>query len=276
MQPRNHPSRRKNASSQRLVGAQVALFRRLAGLTQRSLADRLNVGEETIASIEQGRRPLKPDLADRIDLELGTRGVLAVAVEYMPEVEKFPVWAAEYMDHEREAISLSWYEILVVPGLLQTVDYARAVFRSRVPALGEEEIEARLSARIERQDVLRRKEPPSISFVISQAMLMDRLGGDAVYAAQVRHLRDCADLPGITLQVMPFGRYTHAGVNGPFILLETPDHVRLSYAETQRGSQLVSDPDEVHILGLKYAMLRTQALNPDDTKGLLDQLLGEL
>ncbi|MER7397557.1 helix-turn-helix transcriptional regulator [Streptomyces sp. NPDC000151] len=276
MQPRNHPSRRKSATTLRLVGAQLALFRRLSGLTQRELSDRLNVGEETIASIEQGRRPLKPDLADRIDLELGTRGVLSVAVEYMPEIEKFPVWAAEYMDHEREAISLSWYEILVVPGLLQTPRYAQAVFRSRVPILSEEEIDKQVAARIERQEILKRKQPPVTSFVISEAMLMDRLGGDSVYAEQLRHLRQCADLPGLSLQIMPFGVDAHAALDGPFILLETPDHQHLAYAETQRGSQFVSHPDEVSILTMKYAMLRAQALNPRESKGLLDRLLGDL
>ncbi|MFJ2114962.1 Scr1 family TA system antitoxin-like transcriptional regulator, partial [Streptomyces sp. NPDC087850] len=81
------------------------------------------------------------------------------------------------------------------------------------------------------------------------------------------------DLPGIALQVMPLGRQSHAALDGPFILLETPDHQHLGYTETQRGSQIVSDPDEVSILSQKYAMLRTQALNPEDTKDLLDRLL---
>lgn len=273
MQPRN---RKKNSSGQRLVGAQLALLRRHAGFTQRELAERLNVGEETIASIEQGRRPLKSDLADRIDLEFGTRGLLAVAVDHLPEIEKFPVWAAQYMDHEREAISISWYEVLVVPGLLQTENYARAVFRGKIPTLCEEEVENQVAARIARQAILRRKKPPALSLVLSQAMLMDRLGGDEVYAEQLRHLRECADLPGLTLQIMPFGQHSHPSLAGPFILLETPDHDHLAYTETQRGSQLVSDPDEVSILALKYAMLRSRALNPEDSAGLLDQLLGEL
>ncbi|WP_425428450.1 DUF5753 domain-containing protein [Streptomyces violens] len=239
------------------------------------MGDRLSIGEETIASIEQGRRPLKPDLADRIDLELGTRGVLAVAVEYMPEIEKFPVWAAEFIDYEREAITHFSYENQVLPGLLQTPGYARAVFRSREPVLDEGEIERQVAARIERQEILRRKVPPSVSFVISEAVLRDRLGGDEVHAEQLRHLRDCADLPGVSLQIMPLGRHSHAALDGPFVLLETPEHDHLAYIETQRGSHLVSDPDEVSILARKYAMLRTQALNVEVTKGLLDRLLGE-
>lgn len=180
------------------------------------------------------------------------------------------------MDIEREAIALSWFENQVLPGLLQTEGYARAVFRSKVPILSEDEINAQVAARLARQEILHRKVPPTASFIISEAIVRDRLGGDEVYAETLRHLRACADLPGITLQIMPLGRQTHAGLNGPFILLETPDHQHLAYTETQRGSQLITDPNEVSILAQKYAMLRTQALNPEETKGLLDRLLGEL
>jgi hypothetical protein len=74
---------------------------------------------------------------------------------------------------------------------------------------------------------------------------------------------------------MPLARTPHAALDGPFILLETPDHQRIAYTETQRDSQLISDPNEVSILAQKYAMLRTQALNTEDTKGLLDLLPGE-
>lgn len=81
--------------------------------------------------------------------------------------------------------------------------------------------------------------------------------------------------PGITIQIMPVGRQSHAALDGPFVLLETPDHRHLGYAETQRGSQLISDPDEVSILSQRYAMLRTQALNAEDTTGLLDRMLGD-
>ncbi|MEU2026459.1 DUF5753 domain-containing protein, partial [Streptomyces sp. NPDC016469] len=161
-------------------------------------------------------------------------------------------------------------------GLLQTESYARAVFRTDVPALTEEEIEQRIATRVDRREILLRKQPPTASFIISEAILIDRLGGDDVYAETLRHLRNCADIPGIAIQIMPLGRRTHAGLSGPFILLETPDHQRLAYTETQRGSQLISAPDEVSILERKYAMLRTQALNTEETRALLDRLLGEL
>lgn len=141
--------------------------------------------------------------------------------------------------------------------------------------LREDEINTRVAGRIERQHILHRKVPPTCSFLISEGVLNDRLGSPTVYAEQLRQLRESADLPGLTLQIMPFGRTTHAGLNGPFVLLETPDHQHLAYVETLRGSLFVEDPDEVSVLARKYAMLRTQALNPEETKGLLDRLLGE-
>ncbi len=259
----------------RMVGALLAVFREAAGHTQRSLGEIFVVGEQQIASIEQGRRPLKPDLAEQLDRLLDTKGALAAALAEMPEVDLVPLWAEEYLDREREAIAISVYASLAVPGQLQTENYARAVFRSRVPVYDEEEIEQLVATRMHRQDILHRKNPPTTSFVMWEPVLRDRLGGQDVFGEQMRKLREYADLPGVTIQVLPLGRTSHAGLDGPFVLLETPEHQRLAYMETQRGSQLIADPDGVGILTQKYAMLRTQALNTEDSRDLLDRLLGE-
>ncbi|CAM5407753.1 MULTISPECIES: helix-turn-helix domain-containing protein [Streptomyces] len=267
--------RRKNATAVKMVGSLVGTFRRAAGLTQRALADEVAVDEETIASVEQGRRTLKPDLAAQLDELLDTKGALSVALENMPEIDLFPRWAEEYIDLEREALALSWYDNQVLPGLLQTPAYARAVFLNDVPALTEDEIEQRVAARMERQEVLRRAEPPTVSFVVSEVTVMDRLGGDAVHAEQLRRLREWADLPAVTLQIMPVGRDFHAGLVGPFTVIETVDHQRIVYTEAPRRGWLIAHPDEVSFLERRYAMLRTQALNAHETKGLLDRLLGD-
>ncbi|MFJ4503977.1 Scr1 family TA system antitoxin-like transcriptional regulator [Streptomyces sp. NPDC088864] len=259
----------------KLVGALVARFRIAAELTQRQLAEQTCTQPETIASIEQGRRALQLPLARRMDTLLDTKGALATAVENLPEVDLIPAWAEEYMDLEREALALSWYDNQVVPGLLQTEAYARAVFRNRVPVFSEEMIRDQTAGRLERQEILRREQPPTISFVIWEPVVRLQLIDDEEHTEQLRHLRRCASLPGICLQVLPLDRRTHAGLDGPFTLLETPDYQRIAYSETQRGSLLVSDPDEVSILAQKYAMLRAQALNPEETVGLLDRLLGE-
>lgn len=259
----------------KMLGAQLAAARRAAGYTQRSLAERIVADEETIASIEQGRRPLKADMAAMLDELLDSKGALAVGVANLPETDLFPLWAEEFMTHEREAIALSLYGNQVVPGLLQTESYARAVFRSRVPVYDEDEIETFTATRIERQDILHRKVPPTVSYVVWEPVLHLPLGGREVHKKQLQHLRTISELPGLTLQLLPLDRTTHAALDGPFVMMETPDHQHLAYTETQRGSQWVSDPNEVSILARKYAMLRAQALTPEDSRGLLDRLLGE-
>ncbi|MFJ6937284.1 Scr1 family TA system antitoxin-like transcriptional regulator [Streptomyces sp. NPDC101132] len=258
-----------------MVGAQVAVLRRAKNMTQRELAIQLAVDEETIASIEQGRRALMPDMAERMDITLTSGGILTAAVAHLPAVDQVPIWAEAFIDLEREALSLSSYQNQVIPGLLQTEAYAHAVFTNELPALSQQKIAERMAVRMGRQRILERPDPPNLSYVVSEAALRDQLGGPDVYRGAMQHLRACADLPGVTIQVMPLGRRAHAGLSGPFILIVTPDLQHLAYAETQRGSLLVSDPKEVNILSCKYAMLRSQALNPDETKGLLDGLLGE-
>ncbi|MEV7871104.1 helix-turn-helix transcriptional regulator [Streptomyces sp. NPDC088124] len=260
----------------KMLGAQVGVFRRAAGHTQKSLAGLVIVDEETIRSIEGGRRPLKPDLAKMLDELLDTKGALSVGLKNLPEIDLYPMWSEQYMDHEREAISLSSYDNNVVSGLLQTTPYARALFQGRVPAFSEDEIETKTAARVERQEILHRRVPPTLSFVIWEPVLRFPLGGPKVHRDQLEHLRTCAELPGLSLQFLPLDRASHAGVSGPFLLLETSDHQHLAYAESQRGSHWFSDPDDVSTMARKYAMLRTQALNTEDSIDLLDRLLGEL
>ncbi|WP_407700357.1 helix-turn-helix domain-containing protein [Streptomyces beihaiensis] len=259
----------------KMVGRQLKAARTAAGYTQRALAELASVDEETIASIEQGRRVLQLDLAEFLDELLETKGMLVAGVENMPEIDQFALWSEDYMKHEWEALAISFYANQVLPGLLQTENYARAVLGERVPAYDQDEIETKTAGRVDRREILRRKAPPTLSFVVWEPVLDLKVGGPQVGREQLRQLRADAHLPAISLQFMPMDSPSHAGLNGPFILLETPDHQHLAYLETQRGSQWVSDPDEVSILARKYAMLRTQALTTQQSLSLLDRRLGE-
>ncbi|WP_405790128.1 Scr1 family TA system antitoxin-like transcriptional regulator [Streptomyces sp. NBC_00029] len=143
----------------KMVGTQVAAARIAKNLTQRQLGELVRLDAESIASIEQGRRALMPNVAELMDLHLGLPGLLTVAANGMPEADATPPWAEEYMDLEDSAIALSWFDNQVVPGLLQTENYARAVFKCRVPAHPEAEVEALTARRIARQGIL----PPQYS-----------------------------------------------------------------------------------------------------------------
>ncbi|MGW6575386.1 helix-turn-helix domain-containing protein [Streptomyces sp. NPDC054945] len=256
----------------KMVGTQVAAARTARNMTQKRLGELVRLDAESIASIEQGRRALMPHVAELMDQHLNLPGMLTAAALGMPERDANPPWSEEYMDLEKRAITLNWFEAMVIPGVLQTETYMRALFRCRVPAFLSEEIEDLTVRRLARTEILRRKHPPSLTFVISETGLRDRIGGDAVHAEQVRHLLGCMEFPHVTVQVLPLGQTYHPALSGSFTMVETPEHEHVGYFEGQRGSKLVTDPEDVSILAQRYAMLRTQALNPDETRGLLERL----
>ncbi|MGW3123639.1 helix-turn-helix domain-containing protein [Streptomyces sp. NPDC001107] len=236
--------RRKNASSMKMLGKQLAAARRVADHTQTSLAALVGLDVETISSIEQGRRALLPDLAAALDKLLDTKGVLLAGVENLPEMDQFPLNAEQFKVHVREAVAQSWYESIVLPGLLQAPEYARALFRDRVPAYDEGEIEARTAERIGLQEILHRTSPPTLSFVVWEPVLHLRFGGAEVRRAQLQHLRELTELRHLALQILPLDAPSHAGLGGPFTILENPDHQQLVYAESQLGSHWISENPE--------------------------------
>lgn len=275
MQQAKQQRKTKRVTSWHLIGAQLAMFRRAAGMTQASLAERCCVSDDTIASIEQGRRPLQLDFAIMLDELLETKGALKVAVEKVPEKERFPAFVQDFVEYEQEAVSLLSYQNQVVPGLLQTEDYARAVFDSLYPPLEAEELDERVANRLNRRALLERKPRPMLTFLIEEVVLHRPLGGPEVLREQIRCLREYARLPFVSIQIVPTARQTHAALDGPMVLLETPDHDQLAYIEGQRVSFLVDDPDEVSVLQQKCGMLRSQALSPEESIRLLEHLLGE-
>ncbi|MFE9490100.1 MULTISPECIES: helix-turn-helix domain-containing protein [unclassified Streptomyces] len=273
MQPAKKKSKR--ITSWHLIGAQLAMFRKAARLTQAALAERCSVGDDTIASIEQGRRALQWDFAVKLDELLDTKGALRVAVEKVPKKELFPAFVQDFVDYERDALTLLWYENQVVPGLLQTEEYARFLFACEYPPLEEDQVEEWLAARLDRQRLLERRPRPMLHFILEESILRSRIGDPAILREQIAHLRRCMELPFLGLQIMPMNLPKHAGLAGPMVLLETPEHDHLAYVEGQLTSYLHDDPDVVSVFLQKYGMLRSQALSVENSARLLDELLGE-
>ncbi|MFF1420499.1 helix-turn-helix domain-containing protein [Streptomyces sp. NPDC058280] len=272
-----HPAKKpKRVTSWQVIGARLADFRGAARMTLAALAESVSLRAETLHAIEQGRRLLKPQLAERLDELLGTKGALAVAVAEVPAHERLPAFVMDYAEHEERALSLLSYEAQMVPALLQTAAYTRVVLSAVYPPVSDEMAEKWVSARQDRQRILRRTpRPPAANFVIEESTLQRPIGGPEVMREQLRHLRRCAELPSVGLQIMPTDCGIHAGLDGPMMLLETPAHDQLAYIETQITNFLVSDPDAVSVYQQKYGMLRSQALSPAQSTRLLDDLLSD-
>ncbi|WBO63661.1 helix-turn-helix domain-containing protein [Streptomyces camelliae] len=271
-----HTARKpKKVGSWRAVGALLAHYRKQARLTQEQFAELASIHVDTVGSIEQGRLTLQPDRAEQFDELLGTGGALAVLVDRLPVREKIVQFAQGLVDHEQEAVGILSHQTQVVPGLLQTREYCRAVFDYRYPALGTETAEQWVNARMERQLIWQRDRPPVGHFVLEESILRRQVGGPEVMREQFRQILEYTEPVHMSFQIMPEGRTPHACLDGPMVLLETPAYERLVYLEVHRASFLVDDPDEVSDYHHKYGMLRSQALSPDESVRLLNGLLGE-
>ncbi|MFJ2741403.1 helix-turn-helix domain-containing protein [Streptomyces sp. NPDC087440] len=267
---------KKRITSWHLIGAQLGTLRMAAGMTQPELAEALLISMDKLASIEQGRRVLTLALAREIDQLLDSKGVLETAVRKMPKREKFPLFAQDFMEYEQRALAIEWYENQVIPGLLQTPEYARAVFECLQPALEEDEIDEKVADRMERKEVLDRTGPRvEFSNIIEESVLRRNIGGKECMRNQLRHLCEMAQLPHVTVQIMPMEQERHASLDGPFIMLETDEYENVAYVEGQRVSFMIDDPDEVSIFRRKYGMLRSQALTPEESLSLMNRMLGE-
>jgi len=263
-----------SSATMRMFGSQFRLWRLGADYTREAVGEEAGYAPETIASVEQGRRMPSPALVETAETLFGAGGKLRDAASRIVR-SKFPDWFEEYVRYEQEAVSLGLYETQLVPGLFQTERYARAVFLSEYPRLEDDEIERRLEARVERQELLSRKPPPMLSAVLEQVTLERRIGGREVLKEQLARLLEITELRHVSLQIMPTDRESHAGLSGPMYLVENGDRERLVYSEGQKGSLLFSDSKEVSELNMRYAMLRSQALNPEESVSLLRKTLEE-
>ncbi|MFP8944603.1 helix-turn-helix domain-containing protein [Streptomyces fenghuangensis] len=249
-------------------------LRKQAGLSQQKLGDAIGYSLEQVASVEQGRRPAKAAFTIAADRALGARGALEVLQDDV-ERAKLPRFFRNFALLESEALSRFSYDPLLVPGLLQTEGYARAVFDGHCPPLSEETIDQHTEARLSRQKLLTCVPMAELSFIISEEALRNPLGGVEVMRGQWRRLLEVGEQRNVEVQVMPAGPGFHTGLNGPFVVLETKEHRHIGYVESQEVGCVVRDPAEVSAFGLRYGKLRSQALNVVESARLIGRLLGE-
>ena len=178
---------------------------------------------------------------------------------------------------EADALSRFSYDPLLVPGLLQTEAYAQALLEAHFPPLDEEVIEQRVAARMARQALLTRKNPPVVFvFIVEEAAFRRVAGSRAVMRAQLEAVLSCSRMRNVELQVTPTTRGAHSGLNGPMVLLESKDRRRHVYVDAQGVVSVRSDENEVSEFWLRYGMLRTQALSTKESSRLVERMAGEL
>jgi transcriptional regulator with XRE-family HTH domain len=246
--------------------------------TQRQVAEALDWSPSKVTRIESGAVSLSvtdlrallgyyevadADVVERlVALARRSRRARSPFADY---ADVFSPVALRFFDFEQSASSIGEVELLVVPGLLQTEDYARALMS--VYDLGAEKAERFVDSRRIRQDVLDRPDPPTLSFVVDESVLLRAIGGRSVMRAQLHRLQELAERPHVAVRVLPLSRGEHVGLRGPFVLLRfagtnDPDVV---YIEQRRGDLLFQDELEVTTNHQRlFAELERCAAPPDE------------
>ncbi|MFJ9714459.1 helix-turn-helix domain-containing protein [Streptomyces sp. NPDC101213] len=267
-----HPS-----DSLRTFGAFVQALREHAGLSRTDLGARVQYSKHTVESVELGRRMPDETFVERAEEALGNTGALRKAARHLTRGEAgLAAWFRRWARLEREAVSLCTYECRLVPGLLQSEGYARAVFEGTIPLRTDEELEVQLAARMERQTMMRERPTVPFSFIVEEHVFRRRFGDAEAMRELVDHVLERSAPRNVTLQVVPVEARLHACLDGPLQILETSEGRRLGYSEGQKNGRLISDAKEVTVLCQRYDTLRSQALNPTESRDLLERLRGEL
>ena len=252
-----------------LFGAELRRLRTAAGLSQEELGQHISYSGSLVGMVETARRAPARDFAERCDDALATGGAL-VRLWPLVSQEALPRWFRPFAEIERAATSIRSWEPLVIPGLLQTEDYARALITAWQPGDTREAVQQQVAARMERAQILDREDPPLLWTIISEAALRNPVGGQHVLQEQLTRLLDReAEHPKIIVQVVPLDAGAHPGLAGPMVLVARPGEPDVAYLEVQDRSRLVVASDEVDRYGLLYDLLRAVALPPDTSREMI-------
>jgi transcriptional regulator with XRE-family HTH domain len=249
----------------KVFGAMLAYYRNRVGLTPEQLGARVYLSGSQIRKVEAGTRTPTEDLAKACEAipELGCNGALTELYGILSEHLKrraYPGWFAGWPDKEAQARRLRWFEPLVVPGLLQTETYARAILSTRMGATPEE-LEEAVAGRMDRQRVLGRQHPPELWVILDEAVLRRPVGGPDVMRGQLDRLAQAVQRPNIAIQVIPFGAGAHEGLRGgAFIVADFDGAATMAYQDAASSGQIIEDAADVEALALTWDTLRLDAL----------------
>lgn len=248
-------------------GQEVRYAREARGWSQAQLALQLCFRQPYVSKVETGHQLASAVFAEQCDKVFGTPGVYARMRQRVADAGN-PMWFIPYLQLEREAAAICGYSSLFVMGLLQTPEYAEAVYRSARPQDSAAEIKARVEDRMRRRELFDSPNPPSLWVILHEAVLWSGVGGPDVMRGQLGHLVAAAESPHITLQVFPVS--AGAPSRGtPFIVLRRQDGTEVLYAETYTQGQVDDSPKAVAEARTAYEQLRADALSRDDSLSLI-------
>jgi transcriptional regulator with XRE-family HTH domain len=266
----------------RELGALLRKLRTQKGLTVEQAADRLLFSMSKLSRMETGHGVATPrDVRDLCDLygvtdEAERDHLMQLAAEGKQQAwwQSYDLGYATYVGLEAEAVSICAFQSSVVHGLLHTADYARAGHEGAMPLLSPDQIERQIEAKLTRQRILARGNPPRFSVVLDEAALHRVIGGRRVMAAQLAKILDIAALPNVTVQVLPYEVGAHPAVESNFTILQLPDPTPgVVFVEGLIGSTYLERDDDLIRYQMIFRKLESIALSPQGSFDVISRFL---
>ncbi|WP_328721946.1 helix-turn-helix domain-containing protein [Streptomyces sp. NBC_00247] len=251
-------------------GWELRRQREAANLKQGQLGAIIFCTGSLIGQIETARKVPTRDFSERLDAALGTGGLFSRLIGLVLR-SQLPTWFQAYAEMESRATYISTYQSQMVYGLLQTEEYARAVLATGMP----EDLDGLLAARMERQRILKREQPPLAWVILDEAVLSRPIGGRRVMRSQLARLLECISHRWMRIQVLPFSAGEHASLAGSFNLLRFESDPDLVYTEDVISGHMTADPETIREASLRYAHLQGAVLSVEESAALISRVMEE-
>ncbi|NUQ97296.1 MAG: helix-turn-helix domain-containing protein [Streptomyces sp.] len=256
------------SSARDLYGVELHRQRQSAGLSLDRLSDIVNYSKTHLHGVETGERLPLPPISEKLDVAFGT-GELFQALWGAVKREHTSRRFDHCLELEARAARIQEFGASVIPGLLQTPAYMRALFVKGDPGMSTKEIDGLVAARLGRQEVLRSDGPPDAWWILNEATLRQAVGGSAVMREQLAVLLPLAETRHTTIQVVPFEAGACTLMNGTLILLTLPDNSTTVYQEGPRNGEVFDDRETVTQRVREYDLMKASALPPGESAALI-------
>ncbi|MFF4851755.1 helix-turn-helix domain-containing protein [Streptomyces sp. NPDC001194] len=259
-----------SASPLDYYGSELRRLREAANLKQAALGEIVFCTASLIGQVETARKVPTRDFSERLDAALGTDGHFSRLVGLVLR-SVLPTWFQPFAEMEAQAEYISTFQCQLIYGLLQTEAYARAVLGVENPG----KLDAAVAARMDRQRILARENPPVLWVVLDEAALHREIGGREVMSNQLAHLLSLQRQQWLEVQVLPFNAGQHAGMMGSFTMLRFDDDPDLHYSESYDSGHMTANPQVIKERSVGYARLQAEALSPRASAELIARVMEE-
>jgi transcriptional regulator with XRE-family HTH domain len=267
------------------IGFELERYRKAAGLNLQQVGDGLGVSASTISRLENGKREPTVEEVASILAVIGVTGAerdrlldqarggsgLGLVEGSNPTVQ-----SRMYLNFETRATVITNFELILVPGLVQTAEYAFASIPAIMVDEDEPDIEARVARRMARQAILARRTPPQLNLIVTEAALRLPIGGPKVMARQVRHLAELTERSTVSTRVIPADVVGHAGLLGQFVILEFATDPTVVFVEDRATGLFLDEPDRVANYRLTVEKLADVALDERGSLRLMASIARDL